>query len=164
MNPQLLVIGALVGLLATVVMDISSLIGFRLGLAGRGPSRTGYHLIGRWFLYLLRGRGSHASILDSPPLPREAPLGTLVHYTIGGFLGALYFALLQLLNSVPTLWSAVSFGIGTTVLPWFYLYPAWGYGWLGASAQGVRMTYFSLYSHMFYGLGIALWARLLYPS
>jgi hypothetical protein len=164
MNAQLLLTGALVGLLATVVMDISSLVALRLGLAGRGPSRTGYHLIGRWYLYLLRGRISHTSILTSPPLPQEAPLGALVHYAIGAFLGAFYFALLQLLNSGPTLLNAVAFGLGTTVLPWFYLYPTWGYGWLGANAQGVRMTYFSLINHTFFGLGIALWATLLHPS
>lgn len=164
MNTQLLLIGALVGLLATIVMDISSVIGLRLGLAGTGPSRTGFHLIGRWFGYLLRGKSSHASILDSPALPREVPLGALVHYAIGTFLGALYFALLILLNAAPTPLSAVVFGIGTTLLPWFYLYPAWGYGWLGTDAKGVRMTYFSLYNHAFYGLGIALWTAFLYPT
>jgi hypothetical protein len=164
MDPQLLLTGALVGLLATVVMDLSSLVGIGLGLAGRNPPRTGYDLVGRWFLYLLRGRGSHSSILDTPPLPREVPVGILVHYFIGGFLGAAFLVAFHLLGVATTPLGAVAFGIATTVLPWFYLYPAWGYGFFGANARGFRMTYFSLYNHTFFGLGLALWTIILYQS
>jgi hypothetical protein len=168
MNTQQLLIGALVGLLATIAMDIGSLIGFfvvsRLSLITPGPKPAGHHLIGRWFLYLLRGKASHNSILDSPPLRRELPVGVLVHYLIGAFLAVIYFTLLQLLNTVPTLLNALVFGIGTTVLPWFYLYPAWGYGRLGAKAKGTPLTYLSLYNHTLYGLGLALGATLLSPS
>jgi uncharacterized membrane protein YeaQ/YmgE (transglycosylase-associated protein family) len=167
MNLELLLTGALIGLLATVVMDISSLVGIILGLAGRNPARTGYDLVGRWFLYLLRGRGRHSSILDTPPLPREVPVGVLVHYFIGAFLGAVLLVVLQPfqpLEAVPTLLGAVAFGIATTVFPWFYLHPVWGYGFFGANARGFRMTYFSLYNHTFFGLGLALWTILLYRS
>ncbi len=31
-------------------------------------------------------------------------------------------------------------------------------------AQGVRMTYFSLYTHVFFGLGLALGVSLGFPS
>jgi hypothetical protein len=164
MNPQVFLIGAFIGILATLVMDLSSIIGLRLGFAGKGPRRTGFHLIGRWFLYLLRGKGSHSSILDSPSLDNEVLVGSVVHYCIGGFLGAVYLVILQTLGALPTLVSAVGFGIATTVFPWFYLYPSWGYGWLGGNANGFRMTYFSLYNHTFFGLGIALWASLLSPQ
>jgi hypothetical protein len=168
MNAQLLLIGGLIGLLATLVMDIGSLIVFftvlRLGRASPGPRSTGHHLIGRWFLYLLRGKGSHHSILDSAPLSNELPIGVLVHYSIGAFLGALYFILLQLLNSGPTLLNALAFGIGSTVLPWFYLYPTWGYGPLGLKAPGPPLAFISLFNHTLYGLGLALWAMLLSTS
>lgn len=161
---QLLVIGVLDGLLATLLMDLSSVIGIAIGLAGRSPRRTGFHLIGRWFLYLFRGKFSHDSILDSPPLRLEVPIGALVHYSIGAVLGALYFATVQRLGSGPDIWSAVTFGVATTVLSWLYLYPAWGYGWLGADARGFRLTYFSLYNHVFFGIGLAIAVNLGYPS
>jgi hypothetical protein len=162
MVSQVLEAGVLVGLLATLAMDIASGIGLRLGFAGPGPRRTGYHLIGRWFGHLLRGKFTHATIIDTPPLPREVLLGALVHYLIGAVLGLVYFFGLLLLGVEPTLWNALIFGIITTVFSWFYLYPAWGYGVLGADAKGFRMTYFSLYAHTIFGLGIALWTALIY--
>jgi anaerobic selenocysteine-containing dehydrogenase len=42
------------GILATVTMDVVAVIALRLGIAGRGPRRTGPDLIGRWIGYLLR--------------------------------------------------------------------------------------------------------------
>jgi hypothetical protein len=162
MTLQHLLSGVVVGLLSTLVMDLSSLIGLSFGLAGRDPPRTGYNLVGRWMLYLLRGKRSHSTILDSPPIQHEVLVGILVHYMIGVSLGLIYFAGLDLIGTIPTPLSAVAFGVATTVLPWFYLYPAWGYGRFGANARGFRMTYFSLYNHTFFGLGIALSAALLY--
>jgi hypothetical protein len=164
MKTQSILIGVVIGLLATLIMDLGGIIAFRFGLAGPGPRRTGPHLIGRWFLYLFRGKFSHAYILDTPPMQREAPVGLLVHYSIGAVLAVVYFALLQALHATPTLFNALIFGIATTSLAWFYLYPAWGYGWLGADARGARMTYIALYNHLVYGLGIALWTSLLYPG
>lgn len=161
MNSWDLLTGAAIGLLATLVMDIAGSVGIRIGLAGSMPRRTGPHLIGRWFGYMLRGKFTHGSILDTPPLPGEPILGLVVHYSIGTALGLIYTGLLAVLHSAPAVANAVIFGIVTTVVPWLYLYPVWGYGWLGADAKGVRMTYFALYSHAAFGLGIALWGALL---
>jgi hypothetical protein len=163
MDIQVLLIGALVGVLSTLIMDLDSLVGYRKGYAG-SPPRTGFHLIGRWFGHLLRGKLTHKTILDTPPLPHEVQLGLVVHYVIGAFLGALYFAVLLAFSITPTLITALAFGVATTVFTWFFLHPCWGYGWLGAHAKGMRLTYFSLFNHITFGLGLALWTYFLYPK
>jgi hypothetical protein len=50
------IVGVIVGILATVTMDVVAVIALRLGIAGRGPRRTGPDLIGRWIGYLLQGK------------------------------------------------------------------------------------------------------------
>ena len=160
MDLQVLLLGALVGALATLIMDLDSLVGYRMGYAG-SPPRTGFHLIGRWFGNLLRGKLTHKTILATPPLPHEIPLGVVVHYVIGMLLGSLYFFLLLTFSITPTFITGLAFGLATTVFTWFILHPSWGYGWLGANAKGMRLTYFSLFNHITYCFGLFLWTYLL---
>ena len=54
MESRAFIVGLIVGILATVTMDVVAVIALRLGIAGRGPRRTGPDLIGRWIGYLLR--------------------------------------------------------------------------------------------------------------
>ena len=59
------------GILATVTMDVVAVMALRLGIAGRGPRRTGPDLIGRWIGYFLQGKFRHTDILQTPPLRGE---------------------------------------------------------------------------------------------
>jgi len=81
--PRAFIVGLIVGTLATVTMDVVAVIALRLGIAGRGPRRTGPDLIGRWIGYLLRGKFRHTDILQTPPLLGELVLGLAAHYLIG---------------------------------------------------------------------------------
>ena len=56
MESRAFIVGLIVGILATVTMDVVAVTALRLGIAGRGPRRTGPDLIGRWIGYLLRGK------------------------------------------------------------------------------------------------------------
>ena len=56
MESRAFIVGLIVGILATVTMDVVAVIALRLGIAGRGPRRTGPDLIGRWIGYLLRNK------------------------------------------------------------------------------------------------------------
>jgi Protein of unknown function (DUF2938) len=168
MNAQVVLIGAAIGVLATLIMDIGSILDLRKGIAVTGlrrmGRRMGWGLIGRWFGYLLRGKFRHTDILRTPPIPREVPLGLLVHYLIGIVLALAYIGILVVTQTPSTLLTAVVFGLATTVFPWFYLYPVWGYGWLGREPSGnYHKTRMSLYSHLVFGLGLALWMAVLKP-
>ena len=67
MESRAFIVGLIVGILATVTMDVVAVIALRLGIAGRGPRRTGPDLIGRWIGYLLRGKsGTRTSCRRRP--------------------------------------------------------------------------------------------------
>jgi hypothetical protein len=156
--------GVLVGILATVSMDVLAIIALRLGIAGKGPRRTGPDLIGRWIGYLLRGKFRHNDILQTPPLRGELLFGLAAHYLIGIVLTLVYFGLLVVAHATPTALSAILYGTATTVLPWFIMFPSQGMGWLGWDAPGdARLARASLFNHVMFGLGIALWTAVIRP-
>ena len=48
-----------------------------------GIASLDYRLVGRWLLWLPRGRLRHHSIASSPPMPGERWIGWTAHYLIG---------------------------------------------------------------------------------
>ena len=164
MESHAFIVGMIVGVLATLTMDVVAVIALRLGIAGRGPRRTGPDLIGRWVGYLLRGKFRHTDILQTPPLRGELVLGFAAHYLIGIVLTLVYLGLLIVAHATPTALSAILYGTATTVLPWFLMFPSQGMGWLGWDAPGdVHLARASLFNHVVFGLGIALWTAVIRP-
>jgi hypothetical protein len=164
MESRAFIVGLIVGILATVTMDLVAMIALRLGVAGRGPRRTGPDLIGRWIGYLLRGKFGHTDILQAPPLRGELVLGLAAHYLIGIALTLVYLGVLVVVHARPTALSAILYGTATTVLPWFLMFPSQGMGWLGRDAPGdAHLARVSLFNHIIFGLGIALWMAVMKP-
>lgn len=164
MESRALIVGAIVGVLATLTMDIVAMIAFRLGIAARGPRRTGPDLIGRWVGYLLQGKFRHTDILQTPPLRGELLLGFCAHYAIGIVLTLVYFGILTVVHAKPTALNAIVYGTATTVLPWFLMFPSQGMGLLGRNAPGKpHLALISLFNHIVFGLGLALWMAVLRP-
>ena len=164
MESRAVIVGLIVGVLATVTMDVVAVIALWLGIAGRGPRRTGPNLIGRWIGYLLRGRFTHTDILQTPPLRGELVLGLAAHYLIGIVLTLVYLGLLVVAHARPTALSAILYGTATTVLPWFLMFPSQGMGWLGWDApDDAHLARASLFNHIIFGLGIAVWVAVMKP-
>jgi DUF2938 family protein len=164
MKSRAFIIGVIVGILATVTMDIVAVMALRFGIAGRGPRRTGPDLIGRWIGYLLRGKFRHTDIVQTPPLRGELVLGLAAHYSIGIVLTLVYLGLLVVAQARPTALNAIVYGTATTVLPWFLMFPSQGMGWLGWDAPGdAHLARASLFNHIIFGLSIALWMAVLRP-
>jgi Protein of unknown function (DUF2938) len=164
MGSRAFIVGVIVGILATVTMDVVAMIALRLGIAGRGPRRTGPDLIGRWIGYLLRGEFRHTDILQTPPLRGELGLGLAAHYLIGIVLTLVYLGLLVAAHATPTALSAILYGTATTVLPWFLMFPSQWMGWLGRDAPAeAHLTRVSLFNHIIFGLGLALWMAVMRP-
>ena len=121
-------------------------------------------MIGRWIGYLLRGKYRHTDILQTPPLPGELVLGLAAHYLIGIMLTVMYLGLVVVAHARPTAVSAILYGAATTVLPWFLMFPSQGMGWLGREAPGdAHLARASLFNHIIFGLGIALWVAVMKP-
>ena len=164
MESRTFIVGLMVGILATVTMDVVVMIALRFDIAGRGPRRTGPDLIGRWIGYLLRGKFRHTDILQTPPLRGELVLGLAAHYLIGIALTLMYLGLLLVTHATPTALSAILYGTATTALPWFLMFPSQGMGWLGRNApDDAHLARVSLFNHIIFGLGIALWMAVLRP-
>jgi hypothetical protein len=164
MESRAFIVGLIVGILATVTMDVVAMIALRLGITGRGPHRTGPDLIGRSIGYLLRGKFRHKDILQTPPLRGELVLGLAAHYLIGIVLTLLYLGLLVVAHARPTTLSAILYGTATMVFPWFLMFPSQGMGWLGRDAPGdAHLARVSLFNHIVFGLGIALWVAVMRP-
>jgi Protein of unknown function (DUF2938) len=151
----------LAGIIATVVMDVASGIVRTTGVTHGAPPQ----LVGRFFASVFRG---HITALD-PSIPSDAPfsLGFFlpIHYAIGTALGLLFgFGVGRLMNSPPPWWLAVLYGIGTTVLPALWMFPAMGFGLLGLRGpRELRLLRTAIVNHALFGLGLALAASLIVP-
>lgn len=136
MGNRVFIVGVIVGILATVTMDVVALIALRFGIAGPRPRRTGPDWIGRWIGYILRGKFRHTDILQTPPLQGELLLGIAAHYSIGIVLTLAYLGLLAVAHATPTALTAILYGTATMIFPWFLMFPSQGMGRLGWDAPG----------------------------
>ena len=149
--------GVLVGVIATLTMDLASAGLRQLGLtASLTPA-----VIGRWFASVLRGQPIHADIAQSPALPYEMGLALVGHYAIGIFLACLYFWIASRFGwPARHLGAMLCFGFCSNVFPWLLMFPAMGYGFFGLHGPvGTRLFVSSLSSHLLYGLGLWIGAR-----
>lgn len=143
------------GILGAVLMDVTETYAAKVGIA----SGVNIVLVGRWFLGLLRGQFVHTNILDSTPATGEEKAGWVFHFLVGGGGVALIYPLFFLATGLPLpknhLLGGLLFGLATSVLPWFVLLPAFGWGIFGRRApQGANPLLASTLSHIPYGLGV----------
>ncbi len=145
-----------VGIVGTLTMDVVGAILVRSGITRTLP-------IGRWAAYLAHGRVRHEDIMKSPPIRGELPLTPVVHYAIGITLAAFYLAALGWSGlGAPAWWTAIPYGVATSILPYFLMFPSMGFGLFGLKGQP---KYFllrqSLVNHFFFGVGLWLGSLLL---
>ncbi|HEY7587917.1 MAG TPA: DUF2938 family protein [Thermoplasmata archaeon] len=151
-------VGAVVvGVVGTLTMDIvGGGVLRRLGILRLLP-------IGRWAAYLVHGKARHEDITKSPPIRGERSITALVHYAIGITLASFYLAALGWFGfGPPAWWTAIPYGLATSILPFLLMFPSMGYGFFGLKSQP---KYFllrqSLVNHFFFGVGLWLGSLLL---
>jgi len=149
----------LIGILATITMDILSVTSLKLGLISFLPPR----LTGRWFALMSRGQFLHTDIAQAPPFSHEMAIAAPMHYAIGFTLGIVYLLVTSVVGlSHRSLITALGFGLCTNLLPWLLMFPAMGYGWFGTHGPpGTRLFLSSIVTHCFYGIGLWLGASIL---
>lgn len=143
----------LVGVGATAVMDVWSMI-----LKGLGIATLDYAMVGRWVGHLRQGTFIHASIGKAPPVQGELALGWLVHYAVGIGFAALLVGVYGVGWLHDPVWlPAVVVGTVTVVIPYFVMQPAMGAG-IAASRTPTpwRNRLRSLLTHMVFGGGLYL--------
>jgi hypothetical protein len=146
------VCAVLIGSGATAVMDLWAVVRKRwLGL----PSLD-YALVGRWLVYLGRGRFRHHPIAASAPVRGERLIGWVAHYLIGIVFAGVLLALWGLgWVFRPALGPALIVGICSVAAPFFLMQPGMGAG-IAASRTprpaAARLQ--SLVTHGVFGLGL----------
>jgi hypothetical protein len=149
---------ALLGLGATATMDAVA----ELVRRTTGTEPLDYRLLARWVGHMGRGRFTHPSIAEAEPIPGEAGLGIVAHYSIGVGFAALLLAWRPGWYEHPTPGPAMIVGLGTIAAPWLVMQPAFGLGVAAAKTPdptAARLR--SLRTHATYGLGLYLTGRAL---
>ena len=146
----------LMGLFATVFMDL--LAGFLVRKKMIYPFIT-TDAIGRWFFYLFKGKFKHQDIHKTPALKNEK-LGDLISYYLIGIVLAGIYLLLELKMPIirDQIWVPLLFGIATVFLPWFWLLPSTGLGFMASkSSNRLLILRTNFVNHTNLGLGLFLW-------
>ena len=150
------------GVFATLFMDVCGKLLAKKGIVH--PFITKEKL-GRWFLYMFRGKFIHVDISKTPPLKNEKLWSHLSHYLIGVILSGFY---LYLVYRFPVfskhIWLAIIYGIATVVFPWFWLLPGINLGSIAIKAEKrLQIIKTNIINHTNFGLGIFLWMLLFHP-
>jgi hypothetical protein len=155
-------LGVIVGVVATVTMDVLGIVARKIGLTVGVDGRW----IGRWYLGLFRGTFLHNDIAAVPERPGEMRAALIGHYAIGVVLAVAYVLGCGGLGLSPgSILVALVFGLATCVFPWFLMFPALGFGLLGLRGPSeLRLLSTSVLNHLFYGFGLWWIAMLLVPA
>ena len=146
----------LMGIFATYFMDF---------LAGFLVKRKLIHsfiepeAIGRWFLSMFKGKFIHKDIHKTPALNNEKLWCFLSHYLIGIVLAGIYLFLELKVQAIrDQMWMSLIFGIATVLLPWVWMLPSMGLGFLASkSPNKSRIIRTNLVNHTNFGLGLFIW-------
>lgn len=149
---QMMGYGLVLGLGATILMDLWSILLNRL--AGLGMPNWG--LVGRWAANLTRGQVYNDDIRALPRVSGEKRLGWAVHYGVGMAYGVIFLAIagtgwLERPNALP----ALGFGLVTILAGWFLTQPGLGLGLAAARAPKPWVVRgLGLAAHSVFGLGL----------
>jgi len=115
--------------------------------------------VGRWLLYMLKGKFIHKDISKTPALNNEKLWSFVSHYLIGIILAGIYLFLeLREPTIRDYLWMPLIFGIATVILPWFWMLPSIGLGFLASKAPNkLSIIKTNLVNHTNFGLGLLIW-------
>ncbi|MGX1020637.1 hypothetical protein AB7M33_003313 [Pseudomonas sp. Y3 TE3536] len=148
----------LIGVGATVIMDLWGMLLRRLGI----PTLN-FAMVGRWAGHLMKGRVRHDAIAKAEPVANELALGWVIHYGIGVWFAVMLVGMVgEGWLSAPTLWPALVWGVATVVAPLCFMQPVMGAGFFASRTPTPgRNCLKSLVTHTVFGVGMFLSAGLI---
>lgn len=160
MTAETIVFGICAGVAATVTMDVLASVTRRAGITAGAKGQW----VGRWYLGMARGEFVHADIAAAPERPGEKRAALIGHYAIGIALAVVYVVGAEGLGVSPDrLFAAIGYGFATSVFPWFLVFPALGFGWLGLKGPPeLKLFRSSVINHLSYGIGL-WWIAVVLP-
>ena len=150
---QLLIQSLVIGVFATIFMDICGVIRNKLFQT----QSLNYAFVGRWVLGWAKGQFHHVNISQASTQSGEQWVGWAFHYLTGilwvGILFGLSYLDLYPLNFV----SIMLFALFTTLVPFLIMQPALGLGFFASRTpvpfDAVKK---SIITHLCFGFGIYL--------
>lgn len=148
----------LIGVGATVIMDLWGMLLRRLGI----PTLN-FAMVGRWAGHVMKGRVRHDAIAKAEPVANELVLGWVIHYVIGVLFAVMLVGMVgEGWLSAPTLWPALVWGVATVVAPLCFMQPVMGAGFFASRTPTPgRNCLKSLVTHTVFGVGMFLSAGLI---
>ena len=147
-----------VGLLSCLVMDLWQ----RLLKLTYGINPSDWKIIGRWFIFLiLKQKVYNPNIENEKPFKNELIIGWVFHYFIGIFYSLGFFVLMQFFDIFKAnLIDGLIFGLVTLVIPWFFMLPVLGKGFLASKTpRPFFISSLSIWSHVAIGVAIGLFYK-----
>ena len=153
---MLLIESILSGIWATLTMDLLARF-----LSGKGLVYPFIipEAMGRWFVYMFRGKFKHGDINRTPATRNERSWYYISHYLIGILLAGTYLLLTQKVQEPGDhIWLAPAYGICTVSLAWFWLLPSVGLGVLAKkSSKRNLILRTNFINHTNFGIGLYAW-------
>lgn len=149
---ELLWRGIIIGVGATVLMDLWAILLYRLF----AQSRPNWAPVGRWFWHLKNGVVFHESIGNAEPYTHELALGWVSHYAVGIVYGILLAVMVGPgWFAEPTFLPAWILGIVTVGAGWFLLQPGLGLGWAASKTSNpTKVRALNLVAHTIFAIGL----------
>lgn len=150
---ETLFLTVLIGLGGTALLDLWALLLKVLF----GQPLPPWHLVGRWFAYMPRGRFVHrAGITAAAPVDHELAIGWLMHY----FIGIVFAAIVVLIAGAgwphhPSFIPALIVGLVTVGAGWYLLQPGMGVGIACSSAPKPNLARLhNIAGHIVFAIGL----------
>ncbi|WP_299859260.1 DUF2938 domain-containing protein [uncultured Roseobacter sp.] len=158
MTDSIVMSGVVIGVVATVAMDVWA----QLLRALVGVPAPNWAMVGRWVAHMLRGRLVHDNIGAAAPVPGERALGWAFHYAVGVAYGVALAVIMGVgWLAAPTFIPAWIFAVLTIGFGWFVLHPGLGLGWAASKTPDPwRARGLGLAAHTVFGVGLWLGALL----
>lgn len=140
------------GLGATLVMDIWTQFQKHV----LSIPALDYALVGRWILWMPKGKFMHKTIITTPAIYGEKAAGWVTHY----FTGVLFAFIPFGLNGASWFWqpsvmTGLLAGILSLFAPFLIMQPSFGFGIAAAKTpRPKRARILSVITHLAYGLGL----------
>lgn len=141
------------GIVSTVIMDIGGALLRLSGVTAGAPPE----MIGKWLQSAIRGN-IFVDIRYSAGNPVPISRFLFYHYLIGVSLTFLFYFLISLFKVTPLpWWVPLVYGVATTLIPAFLMFPGMGFGMLGLKGPAEYLLLrTAILNHLFYGIGLTL--------
>lgn len=150
---DLILDGVVAGVLGTLAMDLLNHLFARIGVLLKIEVAT----IGRLVVGWTRGRFRYDNPDEIEDFPNEKLYGFTTHYLFGVGIAAIYIFCWNAFIGGPAspIWALV-YGVSTTAVSYFFVYPLMGLGALGRRhPEKFRAALSPLANHLFYGVGLS---------